>query len=121
MHRPVPRPDLGLGRGLDRRLLRTPERSEEQGLVKGREQRPEQMLFRATGQGLEQGPLPRPRQAPVRGLVLGLERGPGQRRGQCLLPALLSWPARPYDQGLLRGEGLPEPTGEWLPKKAIER
>ena len=50
MHGPVPRPDLGPERGLDRRLLRTPERSREQGLVKGRDRFPERMQFRATGQ-----------------------------------------------------------------------
>ena len=88
MHRPVLRPDLGPKQGLDRRLLPTPERSEEQGPVRGREQRPEQMLFRATSQGLERRPLPTPRQKQVRGpermslrepeqmLQRALERGP---------------------------------------------
>jgi hypothetical protein len=46
----VLRPDLGPERGLDRRLLRTPEGSEEQGPVLVKEQNPEQMLLRAMGQ-----------------------------------------------------------------------
>ena len=57
----------------------------------------------------------------VRVLASGLERGLGQRRGQCLLPALVSGPERRQDQGLLRGEGLPQLTGEWLSRQAIER
>ena len=50
MHGPELRPDLDPEPALDRRLLRTPERSREQGLVKGRDRFPERMLFRASGQ-----------------------------------------------------------------------
>ena len=71
--------------------------------------RQERALLRREGQEL------------VRGLVSGLERGPGQRQGQCLLPALVSGSERRQDQGLLRGEGLPQLTGEWLSRQAIER
>jgi hypothetical protein len=48
---------------------------------------------------------------PERGPVLGLERGLEQRRGRCLVPALVSGPERRQDYGLLRGQGLPELTG----------
>ena len=47
MHGSVLMPGLGPKWGLDRRLLRTPERSEEQGPDLAKEQNPEQMLFRA--------------------------------------------------------------------------
>jgi len=62
---------------------------------------------RHDGQGLGQG------------LVSGLKRGPGQRQGQCLLPALVSGPARRQGQGLLRGQGLPQPAGEWPPRRVM--
>ena len=88
---------MGLGRRPEWGL----ERGQGRGLVRWQGPRQERALLRHDGQGL------------VRGQVSGLERGPGQRRGQCLLPALLLWPARPQDQGLLRGEGFPQPTGEW--------
>ena len=101
VHGPVPRPDLGLGRGLDRRLWRTPERSEEQGLVRGREQRPEQMLFRATGQGLERRPLPTPRQTPMRWPERMSLQEP-ERRLQRVL-----------ERGSFRGQELPQRSGGW--------
>jgi len=101
VHGPVPRPDLGLGRGLDRRLLRTPERSEEQGLVRVKEQSPEQMLFRATGQGLERRPLRRPEPAPERGLGRTSLQEPEQRLQRVL------------ERGPVWGQGLPQPYGGW--------
>jgi hypothetical protein len=101
VHGPVPRPDLGLERGLDRRLLRTPERSEEQGLVRVKEQSPEQTLFRATEQGLEQRPLPTPRLASVRGPKRTLLQEPERR------------PQWTPDLGPLRREEFPLRTRGW--------
>jgi len=98
VHGPVPRPDLGLGRGLDRRLLPTPGRSEEQGLVRERDRCPEQMLFRATEQGLERRPLPKPRQTPER----GPRRTSLQEPEQTLQRAL--------ERGPVWGKGLPQPS-----------
>ena len=101
VHGPVLRPDLGPERGLDRRLLRTPERSEEQGLVKGRDRYPEQMLFRASGQGLERRPLPTPRQTPMRWPERMSLQEP-ERRLQRVL-----------ERGSFRGQELPQRSGGW--------
>jgi len=101
VHGPVLRPDLGPERGLDRRLLRTPERSEEQGLVRGRDRYPERMLFRTTGEGLERRPLPTPRQTQVRGPRRTSLQEPGQRLQRVL------------ERGPFRGQGLPQPSGGW--------
>jgi hypothetical protein len=97
VHGPVPRPDLGLGRGLDRRLLRAPERNEEQRPVRGRDRYPERMLFRTTGRGLEQRPLPTPRQTQVQGPRRTSLQEPERR------------PQRALERGPFRGQGLPQP------------
>ena len=61
----------------------------------------------------EKGPGRHEEQKSERGLVLGLERGLEQRQGQCPDPTLLLCPERRHDRGLLRGEGLPQPSGGW--------
>ena len=99
VHWPVPRPNLGLGRGLDRRLLPTPERSEERGPARVRDRYPERMLFRTTGEGLERRPLPKPRQAPERWPKRTSLQEPGQRLQRAL------------ERGPVWGQGLPQPYG----------
>jgi hypothetical protein len=99
VRRPALRPDLVPERGLDRRLLPTPEGSEGQVLVRMKEQSPEQMLFRATGQGLERRPLPTPRQTPGRGADRTSLQESEQR------------PQRTLERGPVWGQEIPQRSG----------
>ena len=101
--RPEQSQDSGLGQmqaqSLDLRPARGPGRGHEQMPDWTQEQRHER------GPGRYEG------QMPERGLVLGLERAQEQRQGPCLGPTLLMCPERRHDRRLLRGQGLPQPSG----------
>jgi len=112
---------VGLLQGLERTPLRHPNRmllqNPERTPVRKQDRQPlrhgDRMRVRAQEQHQEGPRFRLVERVLARGPVMRRERWLLQRRGQRLPPTLLSWPARRQDQGLLRGEGLPEPSRGW--------